>query len=131
MEKMMRVAKTIEVEGKEYDVRKLTNADVFSCLSMLGKIGAEAFAELNVEEQDVKEAGFNLFMRLVGSESTEKELNKFLGSLIGVSGDAFREMPPYVMTEIMETVLEDEGMKRFLDSGKALAVLISNLRKKK
>lgn len=128
---MMQVAKTIEVEGKEYDVRKLTNADVFSCLSMLGKIGAEAFAELNVEEQDVKEAGFNLFMRLVGSESTEKELNKFLGSLIGVSGDAFREMPPYVMTEIMETVLEDEGMKRFLDSGKALTVLISNLRKKK
>lgn len=131
MEKMMRVAKTIEVEGKEYDVRKLTNADVFSCLSMLGKIGAEAFADLNVEEQDVKEAGFNLFMRLVGSESTEKELNKFLGSLIGVSGDAFREMPPYVMTEIMEMVLEDEGMKRFLDSGKALTVLINKLRKKK
>lgn len=126
MKELLYQPNKIVVDGKEYKQERLQVLHVFSFIKVLkkarivnyfGQIINDFMGEEITREEQVA-AAVNLVLTLVDAET---EIYDLFGNLVGVSGDEFKKLPPEVLIDVIENIMDAPDLKAFL---KALGRLL-------
>lgn len=106
------------------EIRELQVKDVFAVARMLGKITKGARLQLAAiltgkKKADPTEVGMVIFQSLV--TEAEEDMKTWLADLIGKELADFEVMPATTILDIIEKLLEQEGIKGFLSQASQLA----------
>ena len=104
------------MELKEF--RPLKGNDVFAVSRILKKMDLS----IEVKEGDTQEqVGARLILSVFENlHEAQKEVNDFLGSMIGISGKAFGELPLSEYLAYLQKFKEIEGLADFLEHARKL-----------
>lgn len=94
-------------------IRKLVTSDVFKMSAILKKMGLSF--EFEVSAMTDKQIGVKMLKEVFENlHLAECEVNAFLGSLIGMDGKAFSELPIEESMKVIEEFKSLPGIKNFL-----------------
>jgi hypothetical protein len=92
-------------------MRNLIIADVYKMSKIMSKIGIK----LDVKDKDQSEVGAELITKVVENlHLAEREVNDFLGGLIGKTGDEFAQLSIHESFVYIEEFKKLNGVKDFL-----------------
>lgn len=126
MKELLHQPNKIVVDGKEYTQERLQVLHIFSFVKVLkqakivnyfGQLINDFMGEEITREEQVA-AAINLVMTLVEAET---EIYDLFGKLIGISGDEFKKLPPEVLIDVIENIMNAPDLKAFF---KALGRLL-------
>jgi len=110
------------------EIRKLNVKDVFAVARMLGKITKGARLQLASalagKKADPTELGMVLFQSLV--TETEEDLKAWLAELAGKEVVEFEVMPATAVLDIIDGLIQQEGIKDFFVRASSLASRLSS-----
>ncbi|WP_338749784.1 hypothetical protein [Bacillus sp. FJAT-52991] len=127
MESIIAKMPEIEIDGKKYEMNRLTTVDAFTFLGVIKKVGlaraVSAFTSFNNSKgnggnEAMIGAALALFLNL---QDAQAELFSFFAKVLGVKTEEVEAMPPVALVEIIKAVIEHPDLKTFT---KAVAGLI-------
>ena len=100
------------------DFRELKGNDVFTASRIIKKMNLE----IEVKAGDTQEqVGARLVLSVFENlHLAQKEVNDFLGSMIGISGKTFGELPLSEYLAYLQKFKEIEGLANFLEQARKL-----------
>jgi len=121
----IRLPKFVNIKEIGYmELRDLKFSDVFKISKILKKINLKSEAKQVIRNVDVKgknvnEIGWEVIIDavLIAAENlhlAEREVNDFLGSLIGISGKEFAQLSPTEGFEVVAKLKEHKDLPDFL-----------------
>lgn len=126
MKELLHQPNKIVVDGKEYTQERLQVLHIFSFVKVLkqakivnyfGQLINDFMGEEITKEEQIA-AAVNLVLTLVDAET---EIYDLFGKLIGVSGDEFKKLPPEVLIDVIENIINAPDLQAFF---KALGRLL-------
>lgn len=103
-------------------MRELVFDDVYKMAEILKSIKIDVSDEELANSDNSMVRGVTIFKNVIGNSSTaKKEINEFLGSLFGISGDEFGKLPFIQSMKCIKQFKEIEGFEDFFNSVKDLA----------
>lgn len=107
----------------EIKVRQLNVEDIFTVARMLGKVTKGARLQLasaiTGKKTNPTEMGMVLFQSLV--TDAEEDLKAWLASLAGVEVAEFKTMPATAVLDVVEGLVQQEGIRDFFGKASSLA----------
>lgn len=103
---------------KELKIRQLVFDDVYAAAEILKSIKID-MTDVDMNESDSKVLGINVIKNIIGNAGTAKaEINNFLGSLFGITGEEFGKLSFSQSVKCIKQVKELEGLGDFFGSVK-------------
>lgn len=104
------------MENQNYKLRGLKTKDIFKASRILSKIEIN-FSDINTEGLSQAQAGMALVKLVLDNLwKAEDEVNEFIGSLVGLTGEEFAELDLEVTAIIMAQFKELKGLDIFFKS---------------
>jgi hypothetical protein len=101
-------------------IRELVFDDVYIAAEILKSIEID-LTKVDMSSSDPKAVGVNVIKHIVGNSGTAKvEINNFLGSLFGITGEEFGKLKIKQSINCIKQIKELEGLSDFFDSVKDL-----------
>lgn len=98
---------------KKYTVRQLKTSDIFKMSKILKKINLKM--QISTKEGEQVNMIFDLINGFLSNiHLAEKEVNEFMGELVGISGDDFANLPIADSIDIISQFKELDGVTDFL-----------------
>ena len=101
----------IEINGKEYVMRGLKTQDIYKMSRILKKMGVK----VSIGKNDTMESvGADFILKcLENLHLAEKEVNSFLGELIGMKPDEFNELEIEDAAKVLNEFRNLKGLESF------------------
>lgn len=124
----METISTIEIKGKEYNVRGLgfDDMEIISRIIEktdfdLSKYESEAQAVMSKKKADLNKEGMKLFLKAITDllkkyHKAHADFTEFIASLIEVKPDEVKKLPITTPFKVIKELLKDEDSKDFLSS---------------
>lgn len=92
-------------------MRNLITSDIFKASKILSKMGLK----FDVKDKTKEELGAELIMQFIENLwKAEDEVNDFLGSMVGITAEEFKNLPIEESTEIMNEFKNLPNISSFL-----------------
>lgn len=99
-------------------MRALIFDDVYKMSKILGKIDVK----LDPTAESVAQLGIGAILEVGGSlHLAQKEVDSFLGSMVGITGEEFNQLPFTKVMEYVEAFKKLDGVDAFFKSARKLA----------
>lgn len=99
----------------ELKMRNLKTTDVFKMSRILSKIDVD-FKSIDTKGMNETQAGMAMVkLVLENIWKAEKEINDFLGDLVGISGEEFAELDLDVVGDVIAQFKNQKGLARFFE----------------
>lgn len=109
MENIINEGKQIQIDGKDYIIRRLNTRDVFKVAAILSKVYRPG-----VKYTEGQESNFAATL-LSAMPLAENDLVSLLASVINVSVSEFDELPPEAIFDVIEGLAESQDLQRFFN----------------
>lgn len=100
------------------EFRKLKGNDIFTVSRILAKMDLKVEVTENMSQEQY---GADLIMKVLSNlHLAQKEVNDFLGSMVGITGKEVGDLPLEEYFELIEEFKNIEGLPLFLSQAKKL-----------